>query len=641
VELAVGTLSRVVDYKGPDVSSVQPMHVSTTGTVAVSVFGAGFVNSDLTPKASFGSAASLAQWNSDTAIRCRVVAGSVNVPLVVSVASGTGSLTGFLSYDVPIQSSVAFALFASTGSVSITVFGFNTGVSYSQKVLISGSSCESTSWISDSSLQSRFASGIGFSQIVSVSSGKRSSSGLTVSYSSPVSLYVGNACVPATGSAKIQTIGRSFGVNSYTGTSRTGGSSSVASLWLADSCIVSKSPSVVIIFKQVSVTVGRRESVITSAISYIQVIVKDSFPVTAATTGSQSITVLGNMFQAHDPTALYLRFGVTASVFSSWISDSSVKSKIAPGVSAASVHVSFDRAWSFVSSKFSYMQPSASGMHPGEAPTTGAVSVSVYGSQFGLHSGTVVASFGDKNCDASDWVSDSSLRCKTPQDIHSYIRISTQGTLSSAFTFGRPILSSLDPIHAASQSLASITIFGSNFGLIDPTIKIRIGGTAMMNGDWLSDSSVAGKLSFGIGGSKTVVVTSNRVAGSTSRFFSYDGPYIISLSPSTAPATAGGNVFITGRNFGSDSSLISVFIGSTACTSQSITVFGLDTIILCGIPRGVGGGLSIRVNVVGTENTEALNAFQYTPPLVSTITCFRPNFRAIHNHYIWQTLWLC
>jgi hypothetical protein len=620
VELAVGTLSRVVDYKGPDVSSVQPMHFSTTGTVAVSVFGAGFVNSDLTPKASFGTAASLAQWNSDTAIRCRVVAGSVNVPLVVSVASGTGSLTGFLSYDVPSQSSVAFALFASTGSVSITVFGSNTGASYSQKVLISGSSCESTSWISDSSLQSRLTSGISHSRIVSVSSGKRSSSGLTVSYSSPVYLHVGNACVPSTGSANIQTIGRSFGLNSYSGTSRTGGSSSVASLWVADSCIASKSPSVVVIFKQASVTVGRRESVITSAISYIQVIVKDSFPVTAAATGSQSITVLGNMFQAHDPTAFFLRFGVTASVFSSWISDSSVKSKIAPGVSAASVHVSFDRAWSFVASKFSYMQPSASGMHPGEAPTTGAVSVSVYGSQFGLHSSTVIASFGDKNCDASDWVSDSSMRCKTPQDIHSYIRISAQGTLSSAFTFGRPILSSLDPIHAASQSLASITIFGSNFGLIDPTIKIRIGGTAMMNGDWLSDSSVAGKLSFGIGGSKTVVVTSNRVAGSTSRFFSYDGPYIISLSPSTAPATAGGNIFITGRNFGSDSSLISVFIGSTACTSQSLTVFGLDTIILCGIPRGVGGGLSIRVNVVGTENTEALNAFQYMPPLVSRVS---------------------
>jgi hypothetical protein len=42
------------------------------------------------------------------------------------------------------------------------------------------------------------------------------------------------------------------------------------------------------------------------------------------------------------------------------------------------------------------------------------------------------------------------------------------------------------------------------------------------------------------------VITSNRVAGSTSRFFSYDGPFVISISPTTAPATAGGNVFITG-----------------------------------------------------------------------------------------------
>jgi len=256
---------------------------------------------------------------------------------------------------------------------------------------------------------------------------------------------------------------------------------------------------------------------------------------------------------------------------------------------------------------------------PAEGPTSGAFSMSLYGLHFGLNSHTVIASFGNRSCDASDWVADSSLKCKVPQETDSYIRISAVGTLSSAFTFQRPLLTATDPVHAASQSLASITILGSNFGIIDPTIKIRIGGTAMMSGEWHSDSSVAGKLSIGIGGSKTVVITSNRVAGSTSRFFSYDGPFVISISPTTAPATAGGNVFITGRNFGTDSAMITVFIGLTSCTSQSITTFGLDTIILCGIPKGVGGALTVKVNVVGTENTEALNAFYYMVPIVSRI----------------------
>jgi hypothetical protein len=209
---------------------------------------------------------------------------------------------------------------------------------------------------------------------------------------------------------------------------------------------------------------------------------------------------------------------------------------------------------------------------PAEGPTSGAFSMSLYGLHFGLNSHTVIASFGNRSCDASDWVADSSLKCKVPQETDSYIRISAVGTSSSAVTFQRPLLTATEPVHAASQSLASIAILGSNFGIIDPTIKIRIGGTAMMSGEWHSDSSVAGKLSIGIGG-KTVVITSNRVVGSTSRFFSYDGPFVISISPTTAPATAGGNVFVTGRNFGTDSAMITVFISDTSARTRSVNLF--------------------------------------------------------------------
>ncbi len=79
------------------------------------------MNADLTPRISFGSAASISQLLSDTSVRCRVVAGAFNSPLVVSVASGTGSLSGLLSYTSPIQSSIEFSVVVSTGSVSITV----------------------------------------------------------------------------------------------------------------------------------------------------------------------------------------------------------------------------------------------------------------------------------------------------------------------------------------------------------------------------------------------------------------------------------------------------------------------------------------------------------------------------------------
>ena len=55
--------------------------------------------------------------------------------------------------------------------------------------------------------------------------------------------------------------------------------------------------------------------------------------------------------------------------------------------------------------------------------------------------------------------------------------------------------------------------------------------------------------------------------------FLMTGLFVISISPATAPATAGVNIFITGRNFGTDSAMITVFISDTSARTRSVNLF--------------------------------------------------------------------
>ena len=107
--------------------------------------------------------------------------GSGSKTVTVSSEVQSGSLTEGWSYDVPAVSSVGVTNGATTGGVAVTIVGSGFGTAgYSAGGRVGGTGCESSTWVSDSSVVCGVASGAGSAVTVSVSSEVQS--GSPVSY---------------------------------------------------------------------------------------------------------------------------------------------------------------------------------------------------------------------------------------------------------------------------------------------------------------------------------------------------------------------------------------------------------------------------------------------------------------------------
>jgi len=145
--------------------------------VSVTVSGSGMGMSDYTGAARTGGTAceTTLGWTSDTAIvcsSCAGVRGSRRATLTVGLCVATS--TEMVSYD--ISSKIGADLFnaPSLSHVDLVVHASGLGVaSYSPHLRQGGTSCESSMWLSDSSVRSRTASGVAGTRTVRVTVGSR------------------------------------------------------------------------------------------------------------------------------------------------------------------------------------------------------------------------------------------------------------------------------------------------------------------------------------------------------------------------------------------------------------------------------------------------------------------------------------
>ena len=95
-------------------------------------------------------------------------------------------------------------------------------------------------------------------------------------------------------------------------------------------------------------------------------------------------------------------------------------------------------------------------------------------------------------------------------------------------------------------------------------------------------------------------------------FFSYNGPTISSVTPSTGPTAGGTTLRINGTSFGSSGSFT---IGGAACVIVPGTY--TDTSVQCTLPAGEGTALVQAVISSSPSNTQP---FVYASPVLSSIT---------------------
>eukprot|EP01117_Protostelium_nocturnum_P011184 TRINITY_DN405_c0_g1_i6.p1 TRINITY_DN405_c0_g1~~TRINITY_DN405_c0_g1_i6.p1 ORF type:complete len:5778 (+),score=1958.70 TRINITY_DN405_c0_g1_i6:207-17540(+) len=257
---------------------------------------------------------------------------------------------------------------------------------------------------------------------------------------------------------------------------------------------------------------------------------------------------------------------------------------------------------------FAYAAPSIASVTP--IPTLGG-RVSLSGSNLGRVSNLVKVTVGDKEASqVTVDTNDSEISFYIdPQGAASpfQVVVSVAGQPSAAFSvnYAAPVVTSVSEVPTQG---GWAVIAGSNFGVNSNLVEVLLDGFAVET-QLKSDGEIRFKVPSGSGSthSLTVLVSGSRVDSN----LAYSSPVISSVS---SLPTAGGSVDISGSNFGSDASLISVkFDGNQVPfvlkTAHSVIEFQL--------PEGSGTSKALEVTVDEQTSTFSLN---YAAPVVTYVT---------------------
>ena len=260
---------------------------------------------------------------------------------------------------------------------------------------------------------------------------------------------------------------------------------------------------------------------------------------------------------------------------------------------------------------YSYNPPTILSVSPLTGPTSGGITLTVNGTNFGI-SGYVVV--GSSTCVSSGGVvAHSLILCTLPAGSGAQSLFVQVGSLSSApvtFTYDPPIISNIFPTSGPTSGGTTLTIFGQSFGTSG---IITIGGVVCpILPSTYTQASIQCQLPVGQGANLPVVLSSGSL-NSPPYFFSYAAPVISSLSPNTGPTSGNIPITITGNSFGS---IGSVTIGGNVCilTGAGYT----QTSIQCILPQGTGLNQAVLVNC--SDQINAPVSFNYNAPTLVSVS---------------------
>ena len=181
-------------------------------------------------------------------------------------------------------------------------------------------------------------------------------------------------------------------------------------------------------------------------------------------------------------------------------------------------------------------------------------------------------------------------------NISSQVLSRRYGFSNATWNYSKPFGVLLFPNTSSGHAYSAAA--GSNFGTADYSLRWRLGGTGCEASNWVSDSIINAKISFGLGPGQicfdstantyfscghTVAVTVIRDQVSTFlKSFIYAAPVVLAVTPNTGQIAGAEPVTILGSNFGTYDSTIKVFIESQACESS---VWFSNTQVLCKTPK--------------------------------------------------------
>ena len=572
-----------------------------TGSASVTVHGASMGLVTYTGRAREGhTGCEATEWESETSVRCMVTHGARGTRrLVMTVGEqGGGSVTQGWSADVGALSVMRGQNRAGTGSASVTVHGASMGlVTYTGRAREGHTGCEATEWESETSVRCMVTHGARGTRRLVMTVGERGGGSVTQGWSADVgALSVMRGQNRAgTGSASVTVHGASMGLVTYTGRAREGHTGCEATEWESETsvrCMVTHGARgtrrlVMTVGEQGGGSVTQGWSADVGALSVMR-------GQNRAGTGSASVTVHGASMGLVTYTGR-AREGHTGCEATEWESETSVRCMVTHGARGTRrlVMTVGERGGGSVTQGWSADVGALSVMRGQNRAGTGSASVTVHGASMGLVTYTGRAREGHTGCEATEWESETSVRCMVTHGARGTRRLVMTvgeqggGSVTQGWSADVGALSVMRGQNRAGTGSASVTVHGASMGLVTYTGRAREGHTGCEATEWESETSVRCMVTHGARGTRRLVMTvGERGGGSVTQGWSADVGALSVMRGQNRAGTGSASVTVHGASMGLVTYTGRAREGHTGCEA---TEWESETSVRCMVTHGARG----------------------------------------------------
>jgi hypothetical protein len=563
-------LTKSFSFEVVQILSASPDY-DTTGSAFVVLFAASLMPTSSSQSArTSGSAAESSNWRADSSILVKRPSGTrSNFHMFgISVVQSVSSYSFANIRSSAISSLNSQSKLPVTGGSLLLFLGFGFGyASSTASSKLTGSSAPVCDWVSSSSVFAKIPHG--YAQRAGV---VLSIDGLPTSAWSDIPSATGTAIVssqPTAGNATefssipILLSGAGFGTVETSLQIKVYTTSCGASTWTSDSaasCRIDRQSkcSLPVTLSISSIQTAR---ISTCCIMFDAGCITNVAPRELLSTGAALITLSGLNFVQTECASI--RIGSSSLTGSVWLSATTVWSRGAAGTGTfLPVIISLSESFVFESGDVlfaSYNSPSV--FRSNEiAPTSASTSILIAGFQFGTKSASPQTHMHVSSHEATTWSSDSSLQPRiivgvgimTGVTVTSFLQIGiTNSSIQYGVVRGVDTFSGYFPV--TSKLIVNVqTLVG--LGTMDTSCKMRAGKSAAQWTLWISDSSLNGRVSSGVGAGRMIgnfgITVQRQTGNNISSALSYNAASLISVSPGNVATSGGMSTTVIGTGFG-------------------------------------------------------------------------------------------
>eukprot|EP00960_Hanusia_phi_P075581 768441-Hanusia_phi.AAC.22 len=576
----------------------------------------------------------------------------MNVGNQTAIINGTSDL---FIYDAPSATGISKSNSPATGNVSIQIEGNQFGVTTVPVGVVVGKSLSPKShWQSDSRIYFVTPPGTGVVDTITLSIIRLTL--ILEEVDAPIFYYdkpninaIQAANSPTNAIGRYATVfGQNFGVSDQLVETSFGNAQYQSAKWISDSSIMTPVPAGYGDGKSLAVRVDSQIGEAYQFFSYDIATISMATPsnVFPRTVGKQTINGINFIFL---DTTLTSQIGATPMESTIWISDTSTFCRVPSGLRGCKTLAitvfgflnSISESCSFDSPSFS--KYNAENFSISNLQALKGLNISINVSHFshkavpsaqGRMSGTAL--------ELTYWRDSFSIQCKLSRGSHQSLNLvitisDFPKSVTEMISYDSARISNLVLTNRGSMlplvflmqffnnsrniSYVENEAKGSNFGLIDTSVREKLGVSTLPATTWMSDHSIYCKMTTGVSSTSSTIVTVTENPGSLSEIFSFNHQAISNALRSNGPRDGSSLVEVYGVELGINDYSSKISIGGCIppfCRQQSslsviacsASLWNSDSILVCKPSRGLTDDCTVKLTLVQSV-TSLSKSFSY------------------------------